>query len=63
MDVTGKLSRQAVEEFKKIYESEFSGVLADSDAEEMAIRLLRVVDLLMQPEPAQARETLPVIHC
>lgn len=40
------LSREAVEEFKKIYKKEFGDILSDKDAQETAARLLRLFQML-----------------
>lgn len=44
-----KLSQQSINEFKRIYEEEQGSKLTDSEAEEMAMRLLRVFDILRMP--------------
>lgn len=39
MEAPQQLSRQAVEEFKAIYEEEFSQQISDDEAQEIALRL------------------------
>ena len=49
MEAPQPLSNQAVEEFKAIYRDEFGDHISDGDALEMALRLLRLFDLLLHP--------------
>ena len=49
MEVPVTLSREAIAEFKRIYQLEFGTALSDDEAQEMALRLLRVFDLLTRP--------------
>ena len=51
MEAPRQLSRQAVEEFKAIYHEEFGQDVSDDEAQEIALRLLRLFDLLVQPLP------------
>ncbi len=44
-----QLSRQAIEEFKAIYEEEFGEPLSDDEAQEMGLRVLRLFALLTEP--------------
>jgi len=41
MKTPHKLSREAIEEFKAIYQAEFGEILSDDEAREIAMRLLR----------------------
>jgi hypothetical protein len=41
-----QLSREAIDEFKTIYEAEFGVPLSDDEAQEIALRLLRLFALL-----------------
>ena len=41
MDTSKQLSRQAIEEFKAIYQEEFNEALSDEEVQEIAQRLLR----------------------
>ncbi len=41
-----QLSRQAIEEFKAIYEQRFGEPLTDDEAQEMSLRVLRLFALL-----------------
>ena len=54
MEAPQQLSRQAVEEFKAIYQEEFGEHLSDDEAQEIALRLLRLFDLLLQPLPQRS---------
>jgi len=54
------LSRESVQSFKQIYQSEFGKLLSDDEAEEMALRLLRLFDLLTRPIPEENDESLAV---
>jgi hypothetical protein len=51
MEVPQQLSHQAVEDFKAIYRDEFGQDVSDDEAQEMALRLLRLFDTLLQPLP------------
>jgi hypothetical protein len=42
------LSRQAIDEFKAIYEEEFGKSLSDDEVQEIALRLLRFFGILNQ---------------
>jgi hypothetical protein len=44
------LSEEAIAEFKRVYHSEFNEVLSEDQAKEMALRVLRLFDLLSQGE-------------
>jgi hypothetical protein len=44
-----QLSRQAIEEFKATYLEEFGEALSDNEAVEIALRLLRFLQLLQPP--------------
>jgi hypothetical protein len=47
-----RLPKEALEEFKRIHKKEFGETLSDKDAEEMAMRLLRLFQLLRyRPKP------------
>jgi hypothetical protein len=61
MDPAITLSREALEEFKRIYQSEFGEALTDAEAQEMGLRLLRVFDLLSRPLPEDEIEGLRAI--
>jgi hypothetical protein len=52
MKAPQQLSRQAVEEFKAIYHKEFGQDISDDVAQEMALRLLHLFDILLQPLPS-----------
>jgi hypothetical protein len=41
-----QLSRQAIEEFKAIYQEEFGEILSDDEVQEIAMRLLRFFGIL-----------------
>jgi hypothetical protein len=46
MKTPNQLSREAVEEFKAIYQEEFGEVLSDDEVQEIAMRLLRFFGIL-----------------
>jgi len=46
MKTPEQLSREAIEEFKVIYEEEFSEKLSDDEVREIAMRLLRFFGIL-----------------
>jgi hypothetical protein len=41
------LSRKAILEFKAIYHEEFGGEISDDEAQEMGLRLLKLLKLLL----------------
>ena len=45
-----QLSREAIEEFRAIYQEEFGKRLSDDEVQEIALRLLRFFEILNQPE-------------
>jgi hypothetical protein len=49
-----RLSLEATEEFQKIYEEEFGKPISDSEAQLMAIQLIRFFSLLTQPDSTNA---------
>jgi hypothetical protein len=51
MKTPQQLSRQAIDEFKAIYQEEFGRDLSDDEVQEIAIRLLRFFGILVQPSP------------
>jgi hypothetical protein len=46
MKTPNQLSREAIEEFKAIYQEEFGEVLSDDEVQEIAMRLLRFFGIL-----------------
>ena len=48
-----QLSRQAIDEFKVIYEQEFNERLSDDEVEGVALRFLRFFAILNQLPPAR----------
>ena len=46
MTTPQQLSREAIDEFKAIYEEEFGKVLTDDEVQEIAMRLLRFFGML-----------------
>ena len=48
MNTPNQLSREAIEEFKAIYQEEFGEELADDEVQEIAMRLLRFFGILTQ---------------
>ena len=53
MKTPQQLSREAIEEFKAIYQEEFGETLSDDEVQEIAMRLLRFFGILSkgQSEP------------
>jgi len=51
MEAPQHLSRQAVDEFKAIFQEEFHKNLSDDEAQEIALRLLCVFNILLHPVP------------
>lgn len=49
MKTPQQLSREAIEEFKAIYEAEFGQTLSNAEVQEMALRLLRFFGILSKP--------------
>ena len=48
---TQQLSREAIDEFKIIYQEEFGEVLSDEEVQEIAMRLLRFFGILNKESP------------
>jgi hypothetical protein len=46
MNTPQQLSREAIEEFKAIYQEEFGEILLDDEVQEIAMRLLRFFGIL-----------------
>ena len=53
MKTPQQLSREAIEEFKAIYQAEFGQTLSDDEVQEMALRLLRFFGILNKPNPGE----------
>ncbi len=51
MKTPQQLSREAIEEFRAIYEEEFGERLSDDEVQEIAMRLLRFFGILNGPQP------------
>ena len=49
MKTPQQLSRQAIDEFKTIYQEEFGQELSDDEVQEIAMRLLRFFGILVKP--------------
>jgi len=56
MQTQQQLSRQAIDEFKAIYEEEFGHSLSDDEVREIAIRLLRFFGILVRPLPGEIKD-------
>ena len=56
MKTPQQLSRQAIDEFKTIYQAEFGKTLSDDEVQEIAIRLLRFFGILSKPLPEDIKE-------
>ena len=46
MKTPNQLSREAIDEFKAIYQEEFGEILSDDEVQEIAMRLLRFFGIL-----------------
>ena len=46
MKTPNQLSREAIEEFRAIYQEEFGKILSDDEVQEIALRLLRFFGIL-----------------
>lgn len=58
-----ELSDTAVSEFKEIYAEEFGEELSDADAQEMALRVLRLFQIVLRPSNLpQSRNREPHTH-
>jgi hypothetical protein len=51
MNTPQQLSRQAIDEFKAIYQEEFGKSLSDDEVQEIALRLLRFFGILNESFP------------
>ena len=49
MEAPQQLSRQAIEDFRAIYQEEFGVALSDDEVQEIALRLLRFFGILAKP--------------
>lgn len=56
MKTPQQLSRQAIDEFKAIYQEEFGKSLSDDEVQEIALRLLRFFGILNQPQPDETTD-------
>lgn len=56
METPQQLSRQAIEEFRTIYQEEFCQCLTDDEIQEIALRLLRFFGILVQPDSGEDRK-------
>jgi hypothetical protein len=48
MTTPNQLSREAIEDFKAMYQEEFGQTLSDDEVQEIALRLLRFFGILSQ---------------
>ena len=56
MKTPQQLSRQAIDEFKAIYQEEFGKTLSDDEVQEIAVRLLRFFGILVPMRPGKTEE-------
>ena len=56
MKTPQQLSREAVDEFKAIYQDEFGRELSDDEVQEIAIRLLRFFGILVRPSSGETKD-------
>ena len=59
MQTPQQLSREAIEEFKAIYQEEFGEVLSDDEVQEIAMRLLRFFGILTKDSNASVDASNP----
>jgi hypothetical protein len=59
MQTPRRLSQQAIDEFKAIYQDEFRQTLSDDDVQDIALRLLRFFGILRQVPPNEAADETP----
>ena len=61
MKTPQQLSRQAIDEFKAIYQEEFGQTLSEDEVQEIAFRLLRFFGILVRPSPGEigGRDEIP----
>ena len=53
MKTTPQSSRQAIDEFKAVFQEEFGQSLSDAEVQEIALRLLRFFGILVRPIPGE----------
>lgn len=53
---TMQINREAIEEFKKIYEEEFGETISDAEALEMGQRLISLFEIIYRPLPHDPTE-------
>ena len=56
MKTPQQLSRQAIDEFKAIYQEEFGRELSNDEVQEIGIRLLRYFGILVKPLPDETED-------
>ena len=56
MKTPQQLSRQAIDEFKTIYQEEFGKSLSDDEVQEIALRLLRFFGILVRQTPSETED-------
>jgi hypothetical protein len=56
MKTPQQLSREAIDEFKAIYQDEFGRELSDDEVQEIAIRLLQFFGILVRPSPGETED-------
>ena len=58
MKTPQQLSREAIDEFKAIYQEEFGEILSDDQVQEIAMRLLRFFGILKSQHPDKTDPSL-----
>jgi hypothetical protein len=56
MKTPQQLSRQAIDEFKVVYQEEFGRELSDDEVQEIAMRLLRFFGILVRPRSGETED-------
>ena len=54
-----QLSKEAIEEFKRIYKTEFGEEISDREATEKAIRLINLIRVIYRRIPADREDKYP----
>jgi len=60
MKTPQQLSREAIEDFKAIYQDEFGQELSDDEVQKIALRLLRLFGILQTPVQSDNPEDVDV---
>ncbi len=53
-----QLSNEAIEKFKEAFQKDFGETIADAEAKQMAVRLLRFMYIIKRPVPEDKKEKM-----